>query len=62
MFDGLAPFPGSAGQYHWGGIAGTVFWIDPRERMFAILMIQAPGQREYYRNLYRTLVHAAFAD
>ena len=62
MFDGLAPFPGSAGQYHWGGIAGTVFWIDPRERMFAILMIQAPGQREYYRNLYRTLVHAAVAD
>jgi len=62
MFDGLAPFPGSAGQYHWGGIAGTVFWIDPRERMFAILMIQAPGQREYYRTLYRTLVHAAVAD
>ncbi len=62
MSDGLAPFPGSAGQYHWGGIAGTVFWIDPRERMFAILMIQAPGQREYYRNLYRTLVHAAVAD
>ncbi len=62
MVDGLAPVPGSAGQYHWGGIAGTVFWIDPRERMFAILMIQAPGQREHYRNLYRALVHAAVTD
>ena len=62
MHDGLAGFPGSAGQYHWGGIAGTAFWLDPKERMFAILMIQAPGQREYYRTLYRALVHATFAD
>ena len=62
LVDGLAPFPGSAGQYRWGGIAGTEFWIDPRERMFAILMIQAPGQRDYYRTLFRALVHAAVAD
>jgi len=60
--DGLAPFPGSAGQYHWGGIAGTAFWIDPREQMFAILMIQAPGQRDYYRTRFRALVHATVAD
>ena len=59
---GIAPFPGSAGQYHWGGIAGTVFWIDPREQLFAILMIQAPGQSDYYRTMFRWLVHATVAD
>src|SRR5438309_486127 len=25
---GIAPFPGSVGQFFWSGIAGTFFWID----------------------------------
>ena len=58
---GIASFPGSVGTYNWGGIAGTVFWVDPREHLFALLMIQAPGQREYYRMLFRNLVYAALA-
>jgi CubicO group peptidase (beta-lactamase class C family) len=60
--NGIAPFPGSAGQFFWSGIAGTHFWIDPVEQMFAVLMIQAPGQRDYYRNLFRAMVHAAIED
>ena len=59
---GLAPFPGSVGTYFWGGAAGTTFWVDPAERMFAVLMIQAPGQREHYRVLFRDLAYAAIAD
>ena len=59
---GLAPFPGSVGSYFWGGAAGTTFWVDPTERMFAVLMIQAPGQREHYRVLFRDLAYAAIAD
>jgi len=59
---GLAPMPGSVGQYYWGGIAGTTFWVDPAERMFALLMIQAPGQRDYFRALFRGLVYAAIDD
>ncbi len=62
LADGLATSPGSAGQYYWGGIAGTVFWVDPREELVAILMTQAPGQREYYRALFRNLVYAAIAE
>ena len=46
---GLAPFPGSVGTYYWGGAAGTTFWVDPAERLTAVLMIQAPAQREHYR-------------
>ncbi len=59
---GIAPFPGSVGTYFWGGLAGTTFWVDPRERLTAVLMIQAPGQREHYRVLFRDLVYAAIAD
>ncbi len=59
---GLAPFPGSVGTYFWGGAAGTTFWVDPAERLFAVLMIQAPAQREHYRVLFRDLVYAAVAD
>ncbi len=33
---GMAPFPGSVGNYYWGGAAGTTFWVDPTERLFAV--------------------------
>jgi len=56
---GMAPFPGSLGQFFWSGMAGTFFWIDPAEEMFAVLMMQGPGQREYIRSLFRSLVYAA---
>ena len=56
---GMAPFPGSLGQFFWSGMAGTFFWIDPVEDMFAVLMMQGPGQREYIRSLVRGLVYAA---
>ncbi|MBV9248120.1 MAG: beta-lactamase family protein [Acetobacteraceae bacterium] len=59
---GVAPFPGSVGNYFWGGAAGTSFWVDPTERLTAVLMIQAPGQREHYRVLFRDLVYAAVTD
>jgi CubicO group peptidase (beta-lactamase class C family) len=32
----LAP----AGQYRWGGAAGTAFWIDPSQDMVGVFMIQ----------------------
>lgn len=59
---GMAPFPGSVGSFWWGGAAGTTFWVDPAERLFAVLMIQAPQQREHYRVLFRDLVYAAVTD
>jgi CubicO group peptidase (beta-lactamase class C family) len=56
---GMAPFPGSAGQFFWSGMAGTFFWIDLAEEMFAVFMMQGPGQREYLRSVLRGLVYAA---
>jgi CubicO group peptidase (beta-lactamase class C family) len=59
--DGRAPFPGSVGDFYWGGIAGTAFWIDPAEDFLALLLIQAPGQRRHYRHVFRSLNYAALA-
>jgi CubicO group peptidase (beta-lactamase class C family) len=56
---GMAPAIGSVGEYFWGGMMGTTFWISPRDDLFAILMVQSPEYREYFRVLFRDLVCAA---
>ena len=62
--DGLNGTLGSAGEYSWGGAAGTSFWVDPKEQLVAILMAQAqpgPWQRQF-RELFRQLVYQAIVD
>jgi CubicO group peptidase (beta-lactamase class C family) len=61
---GLNPMTGSAGEYRWGGAAGTAFWIDPKEQMVVVWMTQAqPGPRRAEdRDLFRQLVQAAIID
>ena len=55
---GQAPFPGSEGDYGWGGAAGTDFWIDPKEDLTAVFMAQRFGEALFhYRRLIRTLVY-----
>ena len=55
---GMSPVPGSVGEFFWGGVTGTYFWIDPAEQMVVVLMLQAPDQRLHYRYLTRSLVYA----
>jgi CubicO group peptidase (beta-lactamase class C family) len=59
---GITPVAGSVGAYFWGGMAGTTFWVDPAEDMHAVLMVQAPGQRDEVRALFRNLVYGAIGD
>ena len=59
---GVASVPGSKGMYFWGGMAGTSFFVDPAEDLYAILMLQAPNQREYFRMLFRDMVYATLLD
>jgi CubicO group peptidase (beta-lactamase class C family) len=56
---GRSPVPGSVGEFFWGGVTGTYFWIDPQEQLIAVLMLAAPDQRLHYRYLTRQLVYAA---
>src|SRR3989454_2322796 len=61
--DGIAPVPGSAGDFYWGGYAGTFFWVDPQEQLVAIFMVQSAGAlRGYHRTLFRQLVYQAIVD
>ena len=39
---GRNPLPGSPGDFSWGGITGTLFWVDPQARLVAVLMAQTP--------------------
>lgn len=59
---GHNPLPGSVGDFSWSGIYGTYFWIDPKEELFAVLMMQSMAMRVPYRVLMRNLVYQALAD
>lgn len=59
---GVNPLHESAGDYFRGGAFGTFFWIDPKEKLFAILMMQSPQARLPYRYLMRELVYQAVVD
>jgi CubicO group peptidase (beta-lactamase class C family) len=61
---GLNWVTGSAGEYRWGGAAGTAFWVDPKEQMIVVWMTQAqPGPRRGEdRDLFRQLVQASLVD
>lgn len=53
--------PGSEGEYSWGGMATTYFWIDPREQLIVIFMTQLiPSTIYNLRRELRTLVYSAF--
>ena len=59
---GRNPLPGSVGDYSWTGVTGTYFWIDPKQQLIVILMMQAPLERLHYRYLMRTLVYQSIVD
>jgi CubicO group peptidase (beta-lactamase class C family) len=41
---GASQLPGSVGMYGWAGIYGTTFWVDPKEKLIGIIMVQRyPG-------------------
>jgi CubicO group peptidase (beta-lactamase class C family) len=62
LADGESPIAGSAGDYNWAGLGGTYFWVDPKERLVAVWMMQNIPLRTHYRNLYRNLVYGAMND
>ena len=52
----------SAGEYNWGGAAGTAFWVDPAEEMIAIFMVQSIPHRTRLRSEFRNLVYQAMVE
>jgi CubicO group peptidase (beta-lactamase class C family) len=61
--DGIAPVPGTVGDFNWGGYAGTRFWVDHKEQLVGVFMVQSAGAlRAYHRELFRQLVYQAIVD
>ena len=57
---GASAVEGSLGEMHWSGAGGTAFWLDPQEKMFVVLMLQAPSQRMRIRAAVKNMVYGAF--
>ena len=60
-----AALPGSIGEYTWGGVAGTFFFVDPTEDMIAIVMTQVIDtqvRRMRLRRDLRTLIYSAMTE
>ena len=59
---GRSPNVGTQGEYHWGGAAGTSFWIDPKEHLIGVFLIQVlpptgiPAGDQFKRMAYLSLV------
>ncbi|HEY2876924.1 MAG TPA: serine hydrolase domain-containing protein [Reyranella sp.] len=55
--------PGTVGEYGWSGAAGSTFWVDPKNELFAIYMIQANADdTRDLRMQFRSMVEAALLD
>lgn len=57
-----AGIPGNPGEYNWGGGANTMFFIDPKEELIAILMTQLlpstayPIRKEFREAVYQAII------
>jgi CubicO group peptidase (beta-lactamase class C family) len=51
--------PFTNGEYRWDGVGGTIFFADPQDDMFVIIMMQAPKQRGRIASEARRLIYQA---
>lgn len=55
--------PGSAGDFYWGGMFSTGFFVDPVEQLCMVFMTQLmPSSTYAVRREVKTLIHAAIDD
>lgn len=61
--DSVAAAVPGAGDFFWGGMASTIFWVDPHEDLLAILMTQLIPSRTYnLRGPMKGLVYASIVE
>jgi CubicO group peptidase (beta-lactamase class C family) len=53
-------FPASPGSFFWGGLASTLFWVDPVEELVVIFMTQLIPSRTFnFRGQLENIIYAA---
>lgn len=58
----LNSMDGSVGEYYWAGYAGTYFWVDPKEELVGVYMMQSVQQLLWYSTMFKTLVVQSIID
>jgi CubicO group peptidase (beta-lactamase class C family) len=54
---------GSIGEYGWGGMANTTYWVDPKEELIGIAMLQfLPDYHYPHRAQFKALTYQALVD
>jgi len=57
---GQNPLPGTVGSFYWTGAYGTTFFVDPKQELVIIMMIQVPSPaNSFYRRAVRYLAYQA---
>jgi CubicO group peptidase (beta-lactamase class C family) len=58
-----AKVAGNAGEFSWGGLASTAFWVDPVDEITAVIMTQLMPSSSYpIRPKLRQLVYQSVVD
>ena len=52
----------SAGEYNWGGAAGTRFWIDPQEQLIGLFMVQSIPHRTRLADDFKVMTYQALVE
>jgi CubicO group peptidase (beta-lactamase class C family) len=50
------------GEYRWDGAAGAFFFVDPKDDMFVIFMVQAPTEGGRIQLALKTLIYEALEE
>jgi CubicO group peptidase (beta-lactamase class C family) len=59
---GKSNLPYSSGSYYWSGSQGTLFWIDPKEQLVGVLMVQLTPSPLKLRERFAAIVYSAIVD
>src|SRR5262249_51181856 len=51
--------PGSLGEFKWDGAGGTYFFVDPKNDMSGLFMIESPSQRGRLQPALKRMVYDA---
>ena len=63
MDNSFTKFPGSIGTYSWGGTFYTIFFVDPKEDLIAIMLTQvAPNRHLRLSEDFQIGVYEAIID
>jgi CubicO group peptidase (beta-lactamase class C family) len=56
---GLGGMVDGQGGYGWGGAEGTQFWLDRKNNLYAVFMVQTQGYKAQTVNEFRRLANGA---